>query len=89
MRERYGITSPVEDKLLRPRASRGVFGLSGAESCVPTVECPENIWRIPAWTLLTLAGEGRDVDRVERFDAVCRVGGIVVDSAMMSSGLVR
>jgi hypothetical protein len=58
VRERYGITSLVEDRLLSLRASRGVFGLSGGESCVPTVERPENIWRIPARTLATLAGEG-------------------------------
>lgn len=62
-----------------PSGSRGVFGLSGGELWVPTLERPENICCMPARTLLTPGSEGRVVDGVvgERLDAVCCVGGMV------------
>ena len=58
VRVRCGITSLIEDRLFRPRANRGVFGLSGGELCVPTVERPENIWFMLARTLSILDGGG-------------------------------
>jgi len=78
---RYGITNLVEGKSWRPRAGRGVLGLSG-DCGLPTLDLPENNCCILVRILSSL-DDGTDLeDRVEgdRLEVPCLTGGIVLDA---------